>query len=127
MLSGATIATTISQGRDPRPRGLRDDGFWVLLSQLFLQVLSIYCTVYPVVLNKDLELSIAGFWFWASLAASFATTVTAAVAYPWSWQVATVLSFTSSFAQVIPAGQLAASLGPDDTKNRSVQGGRRPL
>ncbi|KAK2050349.1 hypothetical protein LZ31DRAFT_216155 [Colletotrichum somersetense] len=128
MLSGASIATAISQSRepacDPRPKGLRtDDGFWMLLSQLFLQVLSIYCTVYPVALNKELKLSIAGFWFWASLAASFATTVTAAMAYAWSWQVAAVLSFTSSFAQVIPAGQLAASLGPDNAKWRARRTG----
>ncbi|KAK1600186.1 uncharacterized protein LY79DRAFT_698783 [Colletotrichum navitas] len=126
MLSGATIATAVSQSRepacDPRPRGLRaDDGFWMLLSQLSLQVLSIYCTVYPVVLNTELKLSIAGFWFWASLAASFVATVTAAVAYAWSWQVAAVLSFTSSFAQILPAGQLAASLGPDDTKKRRAR------
>ncbi|KZL76019.1 NB-ARC and ankyrin domain protein [Colletotrichum tofieldiae] len=118
MLSGAMIATAISQTRepacDPRLEGLRtDDGFWILLSQLFLQFLSIYCTAYPVVLNKEVKFSVAGFWFWASLAASFATTVTAAIAYAWSWQVAAVLSFTSSFVQVISAGQLAASLGSD--------------
>ncbi|KZL85143.1 hypothetical protein CI238_03043 [Colletotrichum incanum] len=118
MLSGAMIATAISQTREPscnpQPKGLRaDDGFWILLSQLFLQILSIYCTAYPVVLNKEVKLSIAGFWFWASLAASFTTTVTAAIAYAWSWQVAAVLSFTSNFVQVIPAGQLAASLGSD--------------
>lgn len=41
----------------------------------------------------------------------FVTSIVAAAVYAWSWEVATVLSFVSVFAIVIPAAQLAASLG----------------
>jgi hypothetical protein len=100
-----------------------DDGFWALLSQLFLQVLSIYCTLYPVVANCERKIPIANFWFMVLLAVSFMTAIGAVVAYAWSWKIATVLAFASGFVQVITAGQLAASLDPDDKKRAVLRAG----
>lgn len=95
-----------------------DDGFWTLLGQLFLQVLSLYCTLYPVIHNHGQKIHVAKFWFMVLLSVSFMTSIGAVVAYAWSWKLATVLSFGSGFAQVISAGQLAASLDLDDGKRR---------
>jgi len=119
MLSGAMVALAVSQVREPacnpQPNKLRtDDGFWVLLGQVFQTILSTYFTVYAVVLNDEVKGSVAGYWFWSSLAIGATTTMTAVVVYSWSWQISTIFSFVSGVMLLIPAGQLAASLGSED-------------
>ncbi|RFU72420.1 pfs domain-containing [Trichoderma arundinaceum] len=126
LLSGMMVVVALQQTREPvcdlRLDALRtDDGFWTLLSQLFLQVLSIFCTLYPVVLNHELKVPVTKFWSGALLAISFATAVVAVVTYSWSWKAATVLSFVTAFAQVISAGQLAVSLNPDGRKGSFIK------
>lgn len=119
VISGMMLAFAMQQMRktvcNPRlDMLLTDDGFWTLMSQLFLQGLAIYCTLCPVVLDREQKIPVAEFWFKVLLAVSLVTAIVAAVVYAWSWKAATVLSFVSGFAQVIAAAQLAASLGPDD-------------
>lgn len=98
-----------------------DDGFWVLLAQLFLQILAIFCTVYPVVLNRDLKDSVATFWFVALLVVSFLATITSLAVYAWSWKAATILGFVAAFAQVMSAGQLAISLDPRNAEKKVMR------
>lgn len=110
---------------NPSADALRtDDGFWTLLSQLFLQLLSAFCTLYPVVVNHELRVPVTRFWFMALLAVCVFTAFGAVAAYSWSWKVATMLSFGGGFAQIVSAGQLAVSLGSYRKKER---GGRTPL
>lgn len=99
-----------------------DDGFWTLLSQLFLQLLAAFCTLYPVVVNHELRVPATRFWFMMLLAVSVFTALGAVVVYSRSWKVATMLSFGGGFAQIISAGQLAVSLSSYEKRE-----GRRPL
>ncbi|KAH7349709.1 nucleoside phosphorylase domain-containing protein [Plectosphaerella cucumerina] len=122
-LVGAMAAKSLMQVREsncnPKPQALSgDDGFWALLCQLFLQILASYCTTYAVLNNKDVEGSVEGYWFWSSLAVSLTTSIAAIIVYGWSWQVSTGLSIFSGFVQLIPAGQLAMSLGSDNVKTK---------
>lgn len=126
LISGMVIIIAVKQTREPacipHTEALStDDGFWVLLAQVFLQILSIFCTVYPVVLNQDLKDSVAIFWFVALLVISFLTTIAALAIYAWSWKGATILSFVAAFAQVISAGQLAISLDPRNVERKIVR------
>jgi hypothetical protein len=109
------LAFSIQQNREPacvpqRDRLHTDDGFWMLLSQLFLQFLSVYTTLYPVVRDHDEKIRIAAFWFRSLLGISVMTSIMATVVYSSSWKVATVLSFFSGFAATISAAQLAVGL-----------------
>ncbi|KAL6875258.1 hypothetical protein J3F83DRAFT_713149 [Trichoderma novae-zelandiae] len=72
-----------------------------------------FCTLYPVVLSRELKASVTRFRFGTLLAVRLLAAVGAVVAYSWSWKVAAVLGFATGFAQIISAGQLAVSLEPD--------------
>nr|XP_036575292.1 WD repeat-containing protein [Colletotrichum truncatum]KAF6781845.1 WD repeat-containing protein [Colletotrichum truncatum] len=77
-----------------------------------------YCTIYAVMQNNEVKASIANFWFRSSLVVSSSATTASVFVYGWSWQASAALSFISAFSQLIPAGQLAASLGSDDLKKK---------
>lgn len=131
-LSGVMVTTAVQQTRDPvcipHSQTLHtDDGFWDLLVQLFLQILSDFITLYPVVLNHKLKASISLFWFLALLAVSFVTTVASLGAYAWSWKAAKLLNFVANFSQVISAGQVAIGLDPRNEGGRIVRQVTLPL
>ncbi|KAH8728040.1 heterokaryon incompatibility protein-domain-containing protein [Phaeosphaeriaceae sp. PMI808] len=114
LLSGVTLGICVMQTRetvcDPNRDKLRnDDGFWALLSQLCLQVLTIYCTLHPVV-SRTTQIRISQLWFAALLTTSFLACVMAIGLYTMSWKVAAVLSFVSNLAAVTSLAQLTAGL-----------------
>ncbi|ETS79462.1 hypothetical protein PFICI_09315 [Pestalotiopsis fici W106-1] len=118
LLGGAMITLAVIQTRDPvcnptRDTLVTDDGFWTMLSQLCFLVLTIYCTLYPVVLrSKRREAFINKFWFMGLLLISFMAAGAAVITYPWNWKAATILWCASSFVQVLSTAQLANSLEP---------------
>lgn len=87
-----------------------DDGFWMLLSQLFLQVLALYCTVLPLV--RDRSLPVRPFWFCTWLAASALASVLAPLVYgiAASWKIATGFSWLSGAFALMATGQLVGSI-----------------
>jgi hypothetical protein len=114
LLSGIALGICISQTREPacnpnRNKLGEDDGFWALLSQLFLQVLAVYCTLYPVA-GRDRYIKVSKLWFAALLVISFTACLLALALYTTSWKVAAVLSFVSNLAAVTSLAQLAEGL-----------------
>ncbi|KAF7539388.1 hypothetical protein G7054_g2129 [Neopestalotiopsis clavispora] len=118
LLGGVMMALAVNQTRNPvcnptRDTLVTDDGFWTMLSQLSFLVLTVYCTLYPVILrSKRREALIDKFWFVILLFTSFATALAAVAAYPITWKAATILSCVSSLAQAVSTAQLANSLEP---------------
>ncbi|KAI0406855.1 hypothetical protein F4802DRAFT_556356 [Xylaria palmicola] len=121
LLSGIMLAFSVQQDResvcDPQQNKLwQDDGFWALLSQMFLQFISIYCTIYLVFHTRRRSPWIMSFWFKALLTISSATSMLAAVVYCFSWKAATVFNFISTFVGVVSAVQLVADLDSQASK-----------
>lgn len=116
-LSAFMIATAVHKIRKPSctpqiETVKTDDGFWVLLSQLFILVLSTYCTLFVAYTSEEMTLWLDRFWFNILLFVGVSTAVSAVAVYPWSWKIATILSFVSGSAQVVSLGQIAANLHP---------------
>jgi hypothetical protein len=114
ILSGIALGICISQTREPvcnpnRAKLGEDDGFWALLSQLFLQVLAVYCTLYPVV-SRERYIKVSKLWFAALLVISSTACLLALALYTTSWKVAAVFSFVSNLAAVTSLAQLAEGL-----------------
>ena len=91
----------------PSPES-RDDSFWTLLSQLFIQLLSLYCTVVPLV--RDRGLTVRRFWFFVALGVSAATAVVAPVLYEFSWQASALASYVSGVTALMASAQLTGGL-----------------
>jgi hypothetical protein len=114
LLSGIALGICISQTREPacnpnRDKLSTDDGFWALLSQLFLQILAVYCTLYPVA-SRERYIKVSKLWFAALLVISFTACLLALALYTTSWKVAAVFSFVSNLAAVTSLAQLAEGL-----------------
>jgi hypothetical protein len=114
LLSGIALGICISQTREPacnpnRDKLSADDGFWALLSQLFLQILAVYCTLYPVA-SRERYIKVSKLWFAALLVISFTACLLALALYTTSWKVAAVFSFVSNLAAVTSLAQLAEGL-----------------
>lgn len=128
-LSGMMLAFAMHQTREvvcnpQRNKLSSDDGFWVLLSQLFLQALSAYCALYPVANDEKRRLREGVskinketlWWFKSLLIISILTSTAAVIVYPSSWKVATALSFLSGFSIVVATAQLARGLDDEDKR-----------
>ena len=104
------IGVSIMQSRPDEcdsQTGNLDDGFWTLVSQLFTQTMSIYCTMIPILRDRDMMVS--GSWFWASSGISFVTSMMAPVLYASgiSWKVTTLINYTSGVTALLASLLLA--------------------
>lgn len=86
----------------------RDDGFWALLSQAFLQLLSVYATLVPLL--RDRAVSLRSGLFCTLLAASAVAAVAAPVLYGASWRASGLASFVSAFASLMGVVMLAGGV-----------------
>ena len=110
-ISGILVGIGIFQPRPPLcvpSRRSRDDGFWTLLSQVFLQLLSIFTTLMPLV--RDKAVSLRRGLFATSLAVSALAAISSPVLYGFSWQASVLVSFASAFASLMGAVQLAGGV-----------------
>ena len=110
-ISGLMIGFAIMQPRPPEcvpASDSRDDNFWALLSQLFIQLLSLYCTIVPLI--RDRSLPVRRFWFSVTLGVSAATTVVAPVVYGYSWKASALASYVSGVAALMASAQLAGGV-----------------
>ena len=125
-ISGLLIGLSITQSRPPtcNPQaGSFDDGFWTQMSQVVLQLLSLYCTVVP--LMRDRHLPVRPFWFCTALVVSAVTAVLEPVVYGFSWRANALVGYVSEVAALVASAQLAggvqqAGLGIDLGMRESV-------
>jgi hypothetical protein len=100
----------------PRPPNCRptvasvvsDDGFWVFLSQLPLAILTIYCSVVPLLRHDDFPVSKSKFLGAAGL--SVAMCALAPILYAWSWEASTACSYLAGVAALFTSVQLAGGI-----------------
>lgn len=108
--SGITIGLSVIQTR-PAPcvpaAGLFDDGFWALVSQTCIQLLSLYYAVIPIL--RDRKFPIRPPLFCLALLLSTITGILAPIIYACvgNWQTTSLLSYGSALASSILGGQLA--------------------
>ena len=122
LLSGIAMGICVLQSREPvcnpmQEKLRKDDGFWALLSQVFLQIIAIYCTLYPVANGKD-RIKVSQIWFAGLLVVSLISCLLAPALYVTSWEAAAVLNFVSNLAAVTSLAQVVFSI--------ETQGGRDP-
>ena len=92
-----------------------DDGFYTALSQVLLQLFSLYCIVVPLVRSQAVPAYRS--WFWFSLALSAVSGVGSVISYPYSWKVSTTLGFASGMTQTIATIQLVEGLHQEAMRN----------
>ena len=87
--------------------GSFDDGFWALLSQLFTQAMSLYCTIIPILRDRDMMMPAS--WFWASIGVSLVTSVLAPVFYALgiSWRATALVNYASGATGLLASLLLA--------------------
>ncbi|MCJ1328867.1 hypothetical protein MMC10_005544 [Thelotrema lepadinum] len=87
--------------------GSFDDGFWALLSQLFTQAMSLYCTIIPILRDRDMMMPAS--WFWASTGISLVTSVLAPILYALgiSWRATALVNYASGATALLASLLLA--------------------
>jgi len=111
VISGILVGVGLMQSRSPQcvpDPGSRDDGFYELISQLLLQLLSLYCTLIPLARDKAIQLRT--WWFGLTLTGSAVAAVVAPATYGWSWRASMIASFMSTFAALMASVQLAGGV-----------------
>ena len=86
----------------------RDDSFWALLSQLFLQLLSLYCTTVPLIRNR--QLPVRRFWFCLSIVISATMSIISPVVYGVSRKPSALATYISGVASLIASAQLIGGI-----------------
>ncbi|KAI9162899.1 hypothetical protein HJFPF1_04494 [Paramyrothecium foliicola] len=116
VLSSVMLAISVQQTREPicEPHAdslWEDDGIWALLSQMFLQFITTYCTSYTVARQRYEKMQINPILLQVTWWVSLISIVLSVATYRVSWQLSTIFSFISNFVGVIIAAQLAINLG----------------
>jgi asparagine N-glycosylation enzyme membrane subunit Stt3 len=111
--SGLMLGLAISQSRPPAcvPNSTSlssDDGFWSLLSQLLLQLLSLYSTVIPLL--RDGTLPVRRIWFSAAVSVSAIMNILALVLYAFSWKGSELLGYISGVSALVAGVHLAGMI-----------------
>ena len=86
-----------------------DDGFWALVSQCLVQLTSLYCTVVPVIRDKNMP--VPAFWFWMASWSSFAVGILTPILYALglSWRVIALTNFASGITTLLASLLLAGA------------------
>ena len=110
ILSAIMIGFSVMQTRPHEcetQAGSFDDGFWALLSQLFAQAMSLYCTIIPILRDRDMMMPAS--WFWASTGVSLVTSVLAPVLYAFgiSWRATALVNYASGATALLASLLLA--------------------
>ncbi|KAI0450434.1 hypothetical protein F5B21DRAFT_490842 [Xylaria acuta] len=92
---------------------LKNDGFWALLGQLFVSLLSLYCTLVPILRHRARTIAVQQFWFYLMIGLSAAASIAALIVYGYSWQASLVLSNVAGLSALVPAAQLAGGIKGD--------------
>jgi hypothetical protein len=110
-LSGVMMGFALVQTRPPAciPRASDyDDGFWVLLSQLCLQLLSLYVTVVPLLRNYNFP--VRRFWFGIAVGTSLIMEVLSLALYGVSWKVSAISTYVAAVASLITDALLTGAI-----------------
>lgn len=112
-LSGVMVSISVSQNRPtayiPSVHSLRGDvSFWVQLSQLCLQLLSIYCTLVPLL--RDGDFPVRKLRSSASIGVAIIMGILTPGLYVFSWKASSVAGYIGSVAAVIALVQLVGGM-----------------
>lgn len=110
-VSGIMIGLSITQSRpaqsQPSPSDW-DDGFWALLSQMFLQTLSLYILIVPLLRDKNFP--VRRFWFCLSVVTSACMSILSPALYGMSWKVSALTTYVAGVSSLITSTQLTGGI-----------------